>query len=337
MLQIRNLSHRYGAQAVLDSVDLDVAAGEIVCLLGASGSGKSTLLRIVAGLEVLQEGSLRFNDEALGPGMPTEQRRFGLVFQDHVLFPHLSVGDNVGFGLADVGTTERRHAVHDELAAVGLAHLESRFPHTLSGGQQQRVALARALAARPRLLLMDEPFASVDSTLRRALREDARRVLRERNVPAVVVTHDAREAMELADQIAVIDAGRLVQCDTPDQVWRAPANRFVAELFFDTDAFSATGENGTLHSAFGPLPASKPVKNGRYAVIAQPAAIYVEAADTSPLRVADRRFLGDRVLLLIAAEDQRLRALAPADSPLNVGDAVNVRFEAAGLFHYNQE
>ena len=245
VLIVDGVGHSYGDARVLEKVSLSVAAGEIVCLLGASGSGKSTLLRVLAGLEPLQEGWVRYRGERLAePGRepPPEARNFGFVFQDHVLFPHLTVADNVGFGLRNLPAAERESRIREQLAQVGLSGFADRYPHTLSGGQQQRVALARALAPAPGLMLLDEPFASVDSTLRRRLREDARRTLRASGVPSIVVTHDPEEAMELADRIAVIRGGTIVQDDVPAAVWQNPGDRFIAELFSATDAISGMTE-----------------------------------------------------------------------------------------------
>ncbi|MEO1575361.1 MAG: ABC transporter ATP-binding protein, partial [Pseudomonadota bacterium] len=305
------------------------------------GSGKSTLLRIVAGLETLQAGTLSFDGQTLATPdnvPPPEARGFGLVFQDHALFPHMTVGDNVAFGLGDLAADERHARVAEELANAGLADLADRFPHTLSGGQQQRVALARALAARPRLMLLDEPFASVDSTLRRSLREDTRRALRARGVPAIVVTHDADEAMEMADRIAVIDRGQVVQYGGPHDIWSKPANRFVAELFCDTDAFEASVQGGQLVSAFGPLPAKGTAyTDGQYVVIARPEAIRLSAEPGGQGKVVDTRFLGHRHLVSVASGDAILRASLTEAPSFAVGDAVAVHFETEGLFVYNRE
>ncbi|MEL7296759.1 MAG: ABC transporter ATP-binding protein [Pseudomonadota bacterium] len=342
MLQIANVSHSYGDTPVLKDVSLEVGAGEIVCLLGASGSGKSTLLRVIAGLEPLQAGTIAFDSSPLAD--PThspaaESRGFGFVFQDHVLFPHLSVGENIAFGLTTLASDVRDTRVKEELASVGLAGFENRFPHTLSGGQQQRVALARALATRPRLMLLDEPFASVDSTLRRALREDARRALREHNVPAIVVTHDALEAMELADRIAVVDGGRIVQCGAPDTVWSAPANRFVAELFGDTDAFVAKRDGDQWRSPFGVIPVGDAISTltDTIVVIARPGSVGLAADPQSECRISDIRFLGDRTIVIIEHDGATLRAGQVGKCRFAVGDPVRVSFETDGVFIYNQE
>lgn len=340
-LSLENISHSYGAMRVLEDVNLDVQAGEIVCLLGASGSGKSTLLRIAAGLEPLQYGVVRFDGAELArPGRepPPEERGFGLVFQDHVLFPHLSVADNVAFGLRKLSPDERRERVLAQLRQVGLEAHERRYPHTLSGGEQQRVALARALAPEPAVMLLDEPFASVDSTLRRRLREDARRALRAAGVPSIVVTHDAEEAMELADRIAVIDAGTIVQDDSPAAVWRAPADRFVAELFSDTGAIAGRGVAGAVETPFGRIEVAgaKVEEDARYAVIARAGSVRLTANPDGGARVVDVRFLGDRHVVTLEAGGERLRALGPGEPDLRVGARVAVAFDSARVLVYHQ-
>ena len=343
-LRITGLAHRYGAARVLRGVDLDVAAGEIVCLLGASGSGKSTLLRIVAGLEPLQSGRIDFHGEPLArpdAEPPPEARQFGLVFQDHVLFPHLSVAQNVAFGLpqrARDARTTRDERVAAQLAQVGLDGFGDRYPHTLSGGQQQRVALARALAPEPRLMLLDEPFASVDATLRRQLREDTRRVLKTSSVPAIVVTHDAQEAMELADRIAVMAAGRIVQCDTPAAVWAAPASRFVAELFGGTDGIAGTLQDGRLRTAFGDVTTAPTsgLEEGPCTVIARPNTLTVTAAENGPAVVGDRRFLGDHYLLLLHAGGESLRVTLSKPPTVTTGARVQVNFAPESLLIYSR-
>ena len=345
--------HGYGSVEVLRDVNLTIAAGEIVCLLGASGSGKSTLLRIIAGLEPLQAGRLLLDDEPFadaGANVQPEARRFGLVFQDHVLFPHLSIADNVGFGLADLAAGVRAERVAAQLAKVGLQEFADRYPHTLSGGQQQRVALARALAPQPRLMLLDEPFASVDATLRRRLREDTRRLLKDSDVPAFVVTHDAEEAMELADRIAVIEAGRIVQDDSPSAVWSQPASRFIAELFGGGTAIAGSvTDAGGVATDFGeitPAQLHQPHElepGSRCSVMARPHTLTVTPDRDGCARVLDVRFLGDHHTLLIEAlpssdsRQQRLRInlLEPGD--LAPGDRVTVAFANQSVMVYNRE
>ena len=337
ILEVRGVGHSYGEDRVLQNINLSVRAGEIVCLLGASGSGKSTLLRVLAGLEPLQEGEVTYRGELLAvPGRepPPEARNFGFVFQDHVLFPHLTVFDNVAFGLATRSSSEKKSRVNEHLAQVGLLEFAQRYPHTLSGGQQQRVALARALAPEPGLMLLDEPFASVDSTLRRRLREDARRTLRASGVPSIIVTHDPEEAMELADRIAVIHRGTIVQNDVPAEVWRQPGDRFIAELFGATDAISGVGSADGVQTAFG-LISGLDVPAGQAAdIIVRAGGVRVSASSAGPASIADVRFLGDRYLIIAEQEGKRMRVLLGQSPDFKVGDRVQLHFDSANLFVY---
>jgi len=228
-LSLRGVTRSYGKVDALTGVDLDVAGGELFCLLGPSGSGKTTLLRLVAGFEQPDAGDVSIAGEPMAT-VPPERRRIGVVFQDYALFPHRSVADNVGFGLRmrKAGRVERRARVAEMLALVGLGDVAGRRPATLSGGQRQRVALARALAPGPSLLLLDEPLANLDRRLRESLRQELRRVHERVGVTTVLVTHDQEEALTLADRIGIMRDGGLEQVGSPDQLWRRPASRFVA-------------------------------------------------------------------------------------------------------------
>ncbi len=231
-LEFRHIAHAYGSVRALEDISFTAPEGEITCLLGASGCGKSTLLNLAAGLLPVQQGSIHLGDQLLADGStnpPPEERSVGLVFQDGALFPHMTIARNVGFGLK----RSEQGEVEGWLELVGLAGLGTRYPHELSGGQQQRAALARAMAPGPQVLLMDEPFGSVDIVLRRKLRRDCRRLLRDRGATVVMVTHDPEEALDVADWIAVMDAGRLVQFDTPDRLRAKPVSDLVAAFFED--------------------------------------------------------------------------------------------------------
>ena len=338
-VQIENLSHSFGSKQVLENVSLEVAPGEIVCLLGASGSGKSTLLRIIAGLLPLQQGTVRiFGLPPAVPGNepPPEVRHCGFVFQDHVLFPHLTVIDNVAFGLQDVSAKERTSRALDKLREVGLGSQAQRYPDTLSGGEQQRVALARALAPNPSVMLLDEAFANVDSALRRSLREDARLTLRASGAPCIVVTHDPEEAMELADRIAVLHDGHIVQEGPPDEVWRKPVNQFVASLFCGTDSIRGRVIEGGVETAFGTtrnlnvdLAVDQPCS-----VIAHPESVRIEASSTGTARVTDIRFLGGRYLVILEANGERLRAICAARPTFSTGDNASITIETEGFYVY---
>jgi len=252
-LEFRHIAHAYGQVEALGDVSFTAPAGEITCLLGASGCGKSTLLNLAAGLLKVQRGALYLGgallaDAAVSP--PPEQRPVGLVFQDGALFPHMTIAANVGFGLP--------RARHGEIAgwleAVGLEGMGARYPHELSGGQQQRAALARAMAPGPEVLLMDEPFASVDIVLRRKLRRDCRMLLRARGTTTLLVTHDPAEALDIADRIAVMEGGRIVQFGTPHELHDAPASAAVGAIFSGAQIVpgEVTGEG--VATAFGHWP-----------------------------------------------------------------------------------
>ena len=228
-LELDGIAKRYRGHAVVDGVSLQVQPGEMVCLLGPSGCGKTTILRIVAGLETLDAGRVRLAGMDVSR-LPPERRDIGLMFQSYALFPHMTVAANVGFGLRMRGVprTRRAAAVEEALALVRLDGLAARLPRQLSGGQQQRVALARAIAFRPRLLLLDEPLSNLDAGLREALRDEIRRVQKDTGVTALFVTHDQGEALAIADRVAVMRAGKVVQFDTPAAVYTRPADPFVA-------------------------------------------------------------------------------------------------------------
>ncbi|HMW42974.1 MAG TPA: ABC transporter ATP-binding protein [Plasticicumulans sp.] len=234
LLSIEHVEQGYGARIAVADLSLTLAAGEIGCLLGPSGCGKTTLLRGIAGFEPLAAGRIRLGGRTLAePGreLPPEQRGVGMVFQDYALFPHLDVAANIGFGLKGskpLARTEREHRVATLLDLVGLKDAGRRYPHELSGGQQQRVALARALAPQPQLLLLDEPFSSLDASLRERLALDVRTLLKALGTTAILVTHDQLEAFALADRIGVMHGGRLRQWATPWQVYHRPADRLVA-------------------------------------------------------------------------------------------------------------
>ena len=251
-LSVRSVSHSFGDVQVLDQVDFEVDAGEVHCLLGPSGSGKSTLLRLIAGLETLRVGEIEISGRQMadaGHGLPPEQRPIGFVFQDYALFPHLDVASNVGFGISD--RAGRRRQAMRLLDDVGMAAFAGAMPHTLSGGQQQRVALARALARRPHVMLLDEPFSGLDAKLRDEVRRSTLDVLRRRDVATVVVTHDPREALLVADRISVLRAGRVVQTGTPEQVYSQSVDPEVAEVFGPVNRFVGLVQDGGLVTPWG--------------------------------------------------------------------------------------
>src|SRR5918994_5537781 len=229
MIRLERVSRSFGAVRAVAAASLEVGRGEFVALLGPSGCGKTTLLRLIAGFEAPDDGTVRIGEHVVAGGtwIPPERRHVGMVFQDYALFPHLSVARNVGYGLA---RRERDRRVREALELVGLAGHGERFPHELSGGQQQRVALARALAPEPSVVLLDEPWSNIDPVLRDSMRDELAAILRRVGVTVVLVTHDREEAFSLADRIALMRAGTIVQAGTAEDVYFAPASRWAAEF-----------------------------------------------------------------------------------------------------------
>ena len=233
-LRFRNVSCRFDGADVVEDVSFDIHAGEIVCLLGPSGCGKTTSLRLAAGMEVPSLGEIYLNGICVSSSQqvtPPEARGIGFLFQDFALFPHLSVFENVTFGLGDLSSEEQKARALELLNAVGLSGFANKYPNTLSGGEQQRAALARAMAAKPKLVLMDEPFSNLDPQLRDQMRDLTLRLLRENGAAGLIVTHDAADALRMADRIAVQNKGRILQIDTPEAIYQNPLDLHVAAMF----------------------------------------------------------------------------------------------------------
>jgi iron(III) transport system ATP-binding protein len=304
-LEFRHIAHAYGQVRALEDISFTAPAGEITCLLGASGCGKSTLLGLAAGLLRLQQGSILLGDAVLADAQaspPPEARPVGLVFQDGALFPHMTLAANVAFGLPKA----RRGEAEGWLAQVGLAGLGGRYPHELSGGQQQRAALARAMAPGPQVLLMDEPFASVDIVLRRRLRRDCRILLRERGTTTVLVTHDPAEALDIGDRIAVMEAGRIVQFASPQELHDAPASAAVGAMFGGAQVVPGTRGEGGFVTAFGLWPMASalgPVPDAAVFDLLVHADALELAEDAAGLRVRDCHPQGKAARVVLVAPD----------------------------------
>ncbi len=258
-LTFEGVSHRYGAVLAVDSVDLALRPAETICLLGPSGCGKSTLLRLAAGLEGLQAGRIAIGGRTVAAAAanleaPPEARGVGLMFQDYALFPHLTVMENVRYGLSG-GRAKGEARARRILADLGMSDLAGRYPHALSGGQQQRVALLRALAPNPRVMLLDEPFSTLDEHLRHEVRMETMSLLAGSEATTVLVTHDAEEAMLLADRIVVMREGRIVQDASPDEVYAHPSDLFTARLFGPVNRYEGTVRGGCVSTPLGTVAA----------------------------------------------------------------------------------
>ena len=316
-LLIEDARRQYGAKAAVDGASLRLAPGEILCLLGPSGCGKSTLLRLIAGLEPLDGGTIAGAAGPLsGPGVnvPPERRDVGFVFQDYALFPHLTVGENVGFGLRRLPAPERRARVLDQLTRVRLADRVDAYPQALSGGEQQRVALARALARRPGVVLLDEPFSGLDSHLKAEVRDVTLRALREAGAAALVVTHDAEEALLMADQLALMSAGRILQAGAPREVYGHPVSLAAARLLGEADALSVQVAGGRADTPFGVL-AAPGLPDGPALAMLRPEALRPDPAGVEA-QVTASRFAGHTTLVTLARGGSEAHArLHPATAP----------------------
>ncbi|MEO3385585.1 ABC transporter ATP-binding protein [Mesorhizobium sp. CAU 1741] len=304
-LAFEKISHQFVAgNDTLKDVSVAAEPGEVLCLLGPSGSGKSTMLRIAAGFETQTSGSLLLNDrEIAGPTvfMPPERRSIGLVFQDFALFPHLTILENVRFGLTALSRDQGRKEAMIALDRVGLSHYADAYPQVLSGGEQQRVALARAIAPRPAVLLMDEPFSGLDSRLKDSVRADTLAILRQSRATAIVVTHDAEEAMRMGDRIALLKDGRLMQVGTGQELYNTPKSLFAAGFFSELNVFEARVAGGIADTPLGRFPASELEDGARVDVAVRLSAFDVSATDGEiQARVLSRRFLGVVELLELA-------------------------------------
>ncbi|QNE76858.1 ATP-binding cassette domain-containing protein [Streptomyces finlayi] len=308
-LRIHGLAKSYGGAPVLQGLDLSVPAGTLTAVLGPSGCGKTTMLRIIAGFLRPDAGTVTVGGTVLsGPGvhLPPERRRVGIVPQEGALFPHLSVARNVAFGLTGESRAERRSRVEEMLGLVGLAGYGERMPHELSGGQQQRVALARALAPRPALVLLDEPFNALDSALRAGVRTDVRAALRATGATAVLVTHDQQEALSTADLVAVVREGRVAQCGTPQEVYREPADPWVASFVGDAVLLPGTPTaDGSAATPLGDVRLAGTRMNGDAGkVLLRPEQLRLVPVSDGPSRgtVVDVRFYGHDAMVTVAVD-----------------------------------
>ena len=325
----QGISKAYGGRPVLSGVDLDMPEGTITAVLGPSGCGKTTLLRILAGFEDPDAGTVRIAGKTVAGGtttVPAHRRRVGLMPQEGALFPHLSVGENIAFGMNRTTGRESQSRVAHWLSVVGLDGLADARPYEISGGQQQRVALARALAAQPRVLLLDEPFAALDAGLRVQVREEIAAILRRAGTTTLLVTHDQSEALSLPDSVALMIDGTIAQHGTPADLYSRPASLTNARFIGATVELTGVARSGTVHTALGALGARLPVADGAAVVVLRPEQLRFGAGPSAATaRVTACRFYGAHTIIHLELSDGGAVQLhSPGESGLAEGSVVGV-------------
>jgi iron(III) transport system ATP-binding protein len=323
VLLARGIAKRFGATVALDGFDLTVRRGTLLALLGPSGCGKTTALRVIAGFERPDAGSVAIGERMVagdGAWVPPERRRVGMVFQDWALFPHLDVWHNVAFGLP----RSQHHRVDELIDLVRLVGFERRMPHELSGGQQQRVALARALAPSPEIILLDEPFSNLDAALRAGVRAEVRQVLHEAGASAVFVTHDREEALAIADEVAVMNDGRVLQSGGPAEVYARPADPIVAGLLGDANLLAGTVHHGRAETPLGTVEAPH-LPDGPVGILVRPEAIALDPDPEGDARVEDVEFYGHDSLIGVRLADGSVVKVRCFGPQLQLEEGVAVR------------
>ncbi len=329
-VQLRGVIKDYGTNRVLHGVDLDVAPGEFVSLLGPSGCGKTTALRVLAGLERADGGSVVLGGQDVSR-LPTNKRDIGMVFQSYSLFPHLRVRENTAFGLRrrGVGASTAAQRAQDALELVGLGHVADRYPHQLSGGQQQRVALARALVTEPKVLLLDEPLSALDAKVRVQLRDEIRRIQLRLGITTVFVTHDQEEALAVSDRIAVMDAGRIEQIGTPEDLYLRPSSPGVAAFVGLSSLVPGHADAGSVTVWGQSIPMHSPGSTGPVEVFLRPENLRLVAADASGPGIGavvhESTFLGSFRRTVVRTDDGYLvQVQHPASDHVDFGDTVRI-------------
>jgi len=352
LLEVDRVSHAYRKHAVVRDLSFNLAPGEIACLLGSSGCGKTTMLRLIAGFEMPSAGRIRLNGTTIASEsmqLPAEQRRIGMVFQDYALFPHLSIADNIGFGLRQEAAPARRRRIDEMLELIGLAEHGARYPHELSGGQQQRVALARALAPQPHLLLLDEPFSNLDVELRERLSLEVRDILKRAGMAAILVTHDQNEAFAVADMVGIMREGSIEQWDTPYNLYHRPATRHVADfigqgVFLPGEVMSRQ----VVEVELGRLDSEVPLDCGsscaecqrgcRLDVLLRPDDVIHDDASDVKAEVVTKAFRGAEFLYTLRlASGAQVLSLVPSHHNHAIGERIGIRLDVDHVVTFQQD
>lgn len=334
-LRLDRVTKNFGRVLAVDQVSFELARGEVLALLGPSGCGKSTILRLIAGFERPDAGAVFIGGHSVATPwqqLAPERRQVGMVFQDYALFPHLTVQQNVAFGLRDLPRSKRFHRAEQLLEQVGLAGLGRRYTYELSGGQQQRVALARAMAPNPALLLLDEPFSNLDTALRQRMREEIRAILKESDITAIIVTHDQKDAFVVADRIAVMNQGKLLQVDTAQKVYTRPATEFVASFIGHNNMITGRfdAHNGCIATELGRVPCETVPgsPDGEVTVCLSPRCIHVDPAGSLRARVVASTYEGSALEVTVALPmgdgDRHFVIHLDPNQQVEIGDTLNL-------------
>lgn len=352
-LDVNAISQRYGRHTVISDVSFSVASGTIACLLGPSGCGKTTLLRCIAGFEEIVDGEILLNGQrisAAGFRTPPEKRQIGMVFQDYALFPHLTVAENIAFGLRGLANGEKQRRIEEQLTLVGLAGQGHKYPHEMSGGQQQRVSLARALAPQPQLVLLDEPFSNLDVDLRERLSLEVRDILKACGTTAVLVTHDQREAFAMADEIGIVADGRIQQWDIAYNLYHRPVNRFVADFVGEgvfvqgtvLGAHQVQVELGVLHSGAPVECDSRGCdacgRTCQLDVLLRPDDIVHDDHSDIQAEVMNKAFRGAEILYTLRLPSgARVLSLVPSHHNHAIGERIGIRLDVDHVVTFRDE
>lgn len=343
LLEVRGVNKFYDDFHVVRNVSFALEEGEIGCLLGPSGCGKTTLLRTIAGFETMAEGSISINGKIVAGSefVPTEDRHLGMVFQDYALFPHLSVADNVAFGLGSLSADARQQRVLDLLETVGLSTEQKKYPHELSGGQQQRVALARALAPEPQLLLLDEPFSNLDVTLRESLSSEIRDILKAQSITALMVTHNQNEAFAMADKVGVLACGTMQQWGAPHSVYHNPANPVVADFVGEGTLLKGTVTGaGSVECALGKIqgPGADSLSLGdTIQILIRPEDILHDDESSFEATIVSKTFRGPNILYELRLDNgENVQALVPSHHQHEIGQQIGIHPDVKDLVIFSE-
>ena len=347
MIEIENLNLSFRNINIIRDISFTVSESEVVCLLGPSGCGKTTILRLIAGLEFPDGGTVSIGGQVVsGYNIHVEphRRKVGFLFQDYALFPHLTVAQNIGWGLPRKGRNETSSRINDLLKQICMIDHAEKYPHELSGGEQQRVALARAQAPNPRLLLLDEPFSGLDTTLRNTIREDTSQILSDGNITAIVVTHDPEEAMLMADRIILMRSGKVVQIGSPEDLYSKPVDTFTASFFGDVNNFDGVVEEDQVSTRFGRIENNNFPNGSKVNVLIRPEALSLSTraptdAKQPKVRVHKVKFAGKISHISIGLDDEpdaKDLVIAKQQGPFTpkLGDILYLQIDPARTFIY---